>query len=318
MTNNNYTYKNWLEGKFELTDVYIIKDVDANNKLPRVNPLSIQDDELAKINCKQQELFESLISEYKNKLIKDFNKRYTESSFPKQTLKIQVNDIIAIVRGQKQKFNNEDYIVEKTGQLIPKSFLVSFQNYMNLKLKGLEKTPNFIPSPNSKLFNYSKYILPEVYLESMIMLYKHLSKFDSSIDPSRLFQDPYRSLYDEEPFNESPDVFVSGYGLHLFRQIEEALIILPARPGDYVLIHKMLIHSLTNAIKSDVSLEKFFKYVNSVNGISLKPSSNKPSTSELKKNIICFFLRRYFYKTQSHSRTEIENFVKKVIDQKTA
>ncbi len=52
MTNNNYTYKNWLEGKFELTDVYIIKDVDENNKLPRVNPLSIQDDELAKINCK--------------------------------------------------------------------------------------------------------------------------------------------------------------------------------------------------------------------------------------------------------------------------
>ena len=160
MTSKDYTFENWLDGKFELSTVYNITDVASMDMVPRVNPLSILDDELAKISGKQLELFESLINDYKAKLIKDFNERYTESSFPKQTLRIQANDIIAILRGQKQKFSNEDFIAEKTGQLIPKSFLVNFQNYVNLKLKGVKITANFIPSPNSKLFNHNKYILP--------------------------------------------------------------------------------------------------------------------------------------------------------------
>ncbi len=317
MTTKEHTYKNWLAGKFELSTVYAIVDPQVKELPPLVNPLNIQDQELSKIRVKQQEIFESRIDALKTILIKSFNERYTTSPFPQTTLKLQVNEIIATVRGQKMKFNSEDFIVERTGQLIPKRFYLNFQNYMNQKLNGIEIIPNFIPSPNSVLFNDRKYLLPEVYIESLIKLYEHLSKFDDSIDATRLFKDPYKSLFADEPYNDEPGIFVSGYGLQLFHQIEEALIIPPGNPGEYALIHRMLIHCQTNAIKPEVSLVKLFEYIKRTNGLDLNPRSNKPAVTDLKKNILRFFLRRYFYKTRSHDKREIEELVYKVIEQKT-
>lgn len=317
MESKQLTYQNWLKGQFELSTVYALIDPGNENTIPKIYPSNIQPEEISKINKKQEEIFEKLIKEYSASLIADFNARYTTSPSPKTTLKIQVNAIIALVRGQKQKFSPDDIIIEKTGQLIPKIFAVHFQNYVNQKLNGIAITPHFIPSPNSKLFDHSKYILPEVYFESMVALYMHLSKFDQTIDPAALFRDGYKDLFKDEPYNDTPEIFISGYGLQLFHQLEEMLIVQPDKPGDYVLIHRMLIHKETQAIKSNVSLEKFFEYVNAIGGINLNPSSNRPSNSELKKNILRYFLRRYLYKTRTHDTKEIERLVEKVIEQKT-
>lgn len=317
MVSKQLTYKNWLEGEFELSTVYSIIDSGCKNSIPSIDPKSIQPEEISKINKKQAAIFKTRIKEYSSQLITDFNTRYTTSFSPSTTLKIQVNAIIALVRGQKQKFSPDDIIIEKTGQLIPKIFAVHFQNYVNQKLNGIAITPHFIPSPNSKIFNHSKYILPEVYFESMVALYMHLSKFDQTIDPKALFQDGYKGLFQDEPFNDAPEIFTSGYGLQLFHHLEEALIVQPDKPGDYALIHRMLIHKEAHAIKPNVSLEKFFEYVNTLREIKLNPSSNRSSSSELKKNIIRFFLRRYFYKTRTNNKKEIEQLVEKVIEQKT-
>lgn len=317
MESKQLTYQNWLKGEFELSTVYSIIDPGGENEIPTIDPKSIQTEEINQINKKQEEIFKTRIKEYSSQLITDFNTRYTTSFSPSATLKIQVNAIIATVRGQKQKFSGDDIIIEKTGLLIPKSFAQNFQNYVNQKLNGSEIIPHFIPSPNSKLFNHGKYMLPEVYMESMVALYMHLSKFDQTIDPAALFQDGYKGLFRDEPFNDAPEIFISGYGLQLFHHLEEALIVQPDKPGDYVLLHKMLVHKETQALKSNVSLEKFFEYVNQINEIKLKPSSNRPSTSELKKNIIRYFLRRYFYNTRMHDTKKIELLVEKVIEQKT-
>lgn len=317
MKSKQLTYKNWLEGEFEFSFVYSPEHSDSDNSIPRIDPNSIQPEEISQINKKQAEIFETLIKEYSSQLITDFNTRYTTSCSPSATLKIQVNQIIATVRGKKQKFSGDNIIIEKTGQLIPKSFAKNFQNYVNKKLNGIEIIPHFIPSPNSKLFNHGKYMLPEVYMESMIALYMHLSKFDQTIDPKALFQDGYKGLFQDEPYNDTPEIFTSGYGLQLFHHLQEALIVQPDKPGDYALIHRMLIHKEAHAIKPNVSLEKFFEYVNTLREIKLNPSSNRSSTSELKKNILRFFLRKYFNKTRTNKTKEIEQLVEKVIEQKT-
>lgn len=317
MESKQLTYQNWLKGEFELSAVYSIVESGHEYSIPKIDPRSIQPGEIRKINKKQEEIFEKLIKEYSALLISDFNTRYTKSPSPKTALRIQVNEIIATIRGNKRKFSEFDMIIEKTGQLIHKSFATNFQNYVNRKLKGIHSAPDFVPSPNSKLFNQGKYMLPEVYVESLIALYVHLSKFDQTIDPTTLFQEEYKSLFADEPYNYFPEIFISGYGLKLFNQLEEALIVQPVKPGDYALIHKTLIHKETEAIQSNVSLEKFFDYVHTIHGTKLNPNSNKSSTSELKKNIIRFFLRRYFNKTRTNNKKEIERLVEKVIEQKT-
>ena len=317
MENNQLTFNNWLKGEFELSTVYSIIESGCENSIPKIDPRNIQPDEVCKIYKKQEEIFERLIKEYSSLLISDFNVRYTTSPAPQTTLKLQVNDIIATIRGKKRKFSEFDLIIEKTGQLIRKSFATNFQNYVNRKLKGIHYPPVFIPSPNSKLFDQGKYMLPEVYVESLVKLYTHLSKFDNTLDHQSLFKDEYLDLFADDPFNDSPEIFISGHGLKLFHQLDEALIVQPYMPGDYALIHRMLIHKEAKAIKSNVSLEKFFDYVNTIHAIKLNPKSNKSSYYELKKNIIRFFLRRYFYKTRTHDSKEIELLVKKVVEQKT-
>jgi len=318
MNTIDLTSENWLQGKFELKYTLAIFDSNEMNLPPIVDPSSIQKEELTKIHVLQKEIFQKQIEAYTNILITDFNDRYTKSAFPQTTLQMRANEIVATVRGQKMRFGKDDYVVERTGQLISKSFYVNFQNYVNRKLKVEKIDPSFIPSPNSKYFDENKYILPEVYVESLIKLYEHLSKFDETIDPLRLFQDPYKSMYADEPHNDAPDIFTSGYGQLLFCQLEEAIIDASnPKPGDYVFIFKMLGHKEINAFKKGVSVESLFDYINKLNGFKLKRVSNRAADSNLRKNIMRYFLRRHLYKTQSNERNQVENLVGKVIERKT-
>ncbi|PHR46512.1 MAG: hypothetical protein COA32_10230 [Fluviicola sp.] len=320
MKTNELTYENWIEGKFELNSVYRKPDESQKDLPYKASPKSILEDELKKINLEQSKLFDTLVNvkETSSKLIDDFNKRFTESKFPESTLKIESNRIIAYLRGKRYNYSKEEVLIEKIGESLPKSYDLNHHNYINRRMKGFPKVFSFVPSPNSKYFNHKHYILPEVYGESLINLYEHISKFDNSIDPLRLFTDPYRSLFKDEPHNDFPDVFSSGYAYSLFIDLEEALII-PSetpKPGDYGLIYKMLVHDTAGAIKNDISLEKFYKFLNRVRDYKLNPTSRKPSFLELKLNIVSFFLREYFRQTRTINKDEIDQLVKHVIEQK--
>lgn len=318
MKTKDLTYQNWLEGKFELNSVYQIINQDQED-LPHItSPQSIHQDQLIKINQEQSKLFDTLVKEITSKFIDDFNKRFTEGKFPETILRIESNRIIAYLRGKRYKYSNEEVLIEKIGEFLPKEYDMNHHNYINRRMKGFPKLFSFVPSPNSKYFDHKHYILPEVYAESLINLYEHLSKFDNSIDPIRLFTDPYRGLFKDEPHNEFPDIFSSGYAYSLFIDIEEALI-MPSqtpKPGDYGLIYRMLVHDTAGAIKNSISLEEFYHFLNKTRNYNLNITSRKPSFLELKLNIVRFFLREYFRETRTINENEVDQLVKNVIEQK--
>lgn len=318
MKTKDLTYQNWLEGKFELNSVYQIINQDQED-LPHItSPQSIHQDQLIKINQEQSKLFDTLVKEITSKFIDDFNKRFTEGKFPETILRIESNRIIAYLRGKRYKYSNEEVLIEKIGEFLPKEYDMNHHNYINRRMKGFPKLFSFVPSPNSKYFDHKYYILPEVYAESLINLYEHLSKFDNSIDPIRLFTDPYRGLFKDEPHNEFPDIFSSGYAYSLFIDIEEALI-MPSqtpKPGDYGLIYRMLVHDTAGAIKNSISLEEFYHFLYKTRNYNLNITSRKPSFLELKLNIVRFFLREYFRETRTINENEVDQLVKNVIEQK--
>lgn len=316
MKTNELTFENWLAGKFDLDGIYSLTDHKTKDLPPKVSLQSIHSEELHKIQEEQQKIFDRLVKKLSTELIDDFNERYIKSPSPHTTLRLQANFIVATIRGKKYKINPLEYVIKHTGQIIPNIYYAQLQNYVNLRLKGNSFLPSFIPSPNSNYIDLQKVILPEVYVESLVNLYIHLSKYDKSIDPLRLFKEDYRILYHDEPYNEAPEIFTSGYALQLFYNLEEVLITQPPKPGDYKLIFNTLKHELTNGLHKHVSLAAFFEFVNEVNGFHLNPTSNRPSQIALKKSILSFFLRSYFRSITDKPLVLIEVIVDKVIEQK--
>lgn len=316
MKTNELTFENWLAGKFDLDGIYSLTDHKTKDLPPKVSLQSIHSEELHKIQEEQQKIFDRLVKKLSTQFIDDFKERYIKSPAPQTTLRLQANFIVGTIRGKKHKINPLEYVIKQTGHIIPNDYYAHLQNFVNLRLKGNSFQPSFIPSPNSKYIDLQKVILPEVYVESLINLYIHLSKYDKSIDPLRLFKEDYRILYHDEPYNEAPEIFTSGYALQLFYNLEEVLITEQPKPGDYKLIFNTLKHELTNGLQKHVSLAAFFEFVNEVNGFHLNPISNRPSQIELKKNILRFFLLRYFNSLLDKPQNEIRAITEKVIEQK--
>jgi hypothetical protein len=319
MKTKDLTYENWLQGKFELNTVSRITNESQKDLPLLLNPKDIDEDQLKRINDKQSRLFDTLVKETASKFIDDFNKRFTESKFPETTLRIESNRIIAYIRGKRHNYSKEEVLIEKIGEFISKKYNVNHHNYINRRMKDYPKVFSFVPGPNSDYFDHKRYILPEVYAESLINLYEHISKFDNSIDPMSLFTNPYKSLFKDEPYNDFPDIFSSGYAFSLFIDLEEAIII-PSqtpKPGDYGLIYKMLVHDTAGAIRKNISYEKFFTFLREFRDHKLNPKSNRPSQNALKLNIVQYFLRRYFYQTRTIELNKIDELVQHVIEQKT-
>lgn len=318
MKTKDLIYENWLEGKFELNNVYQLKNGESDYLPPTVNPSSLSQDQLDLINQEQSRLFHSLVVKQSKILIDDFNTRYTSSEFPKTTLYIEADRIVSFIRGEREKYYSDDLVIEKIGELVKPNYNLNFDKYVNQLLRGIEPIPNFVPGPNSGYYDHKTYVLPEVYTKSLVNLYAHLSKFDSSIDPKRLFTDPYKGLFHDEPVNSFPNVFSSGYSYHLFINIEEIIIVPEERPksGDYNLIYKVLDHPLVNGFLKGVSFLDFINFINKSKNINLTSSSNKPAHQKLKKNIIRFFLRDFFYNIKAVEPEKIDGLVYKVIEQK--
>jgi hypothetical protein len=147
-------------------------------------------------------------------------------------------------------------------------------------------------------------------------LYAHLAKHDKSIDPARLFLDPYKLMYTNEPNNDYPEIFITGWAQTLFLNAEELIISNSSTRGDYNYIFQMLNHQSVNAIHENVSLKKFIEFINETRNIELNLKSNKPSTSAIKENAMKYLLRRYFNQMQALSGNKLEKAVQNVIKRK--
>lgn len=326
MKTKDLTYENWLEGKFELDSVYRITDFRppkkpmAESELPPVvSEDKVGELELQKIKEEQSELFKSMVDELSQKFIDDFNERYTRSEYPRETLRIEANKIIATLRGKKLQISSEECQVEKTGQLMAFKFAKNLEYYVNGLLRGEPKSTKFVASPNSFYFNSSKAVYPQVFAESLVRLYGYLNKYNDSIDVIQLYKDEIQMFYKDIPYNPHESIFTSGFGYHLFVNLEEILGLpdIDNKPGDYVMIFKMLSHPVANAIHNGLSLKEYFDFINKTRKIDLNPKSNRASSSLLKDNILKYFLIRYFYQTKTILDDEVYELVDRVLQQKT-
>ena len=309
------TFENWWNGKIELKETYKYFDpIKKNLETIQSSILSFPEKEVEKIQLKQEELFKLYVIELTNRFIQDFNKRFTNAPSPRDMLFLEANRIAGVIRGGYTKHGTDFIYFHYADLIIPKGAISNFQNYLNNRLKGEETKPSSVPSPNS-LFYDKNNLIPEVYIESLINVYIHLGKFESSIQVKQLFSAPFRMIYGNEPENPSPEIFTSGWGYRAFLWAEELVTQDNTKnPGDYALILQVLKHENVEAIFSTITHEKFIDFISLARKVKFNVKSFKAAKPIWKKNALKFVLRRYLLQLEIVDRKDIEDYIQRVID----
>tara|TARA_B110000285_G_scaffold226813_1_gene287129 strand:+ start:101 stop:1060 length:960 start_codon:yes stop_codon:yes gene_type:complete len=313
------TFENWWNGDIELTETYKYFDsIKKNLDVIQFSILSFPDNEAEKIKLKQEELFKLYVTDLTNLWIQDFNKRFTNAPSPLDMLHLEANRIAGVIRGGHTKQGTDFIYFHYANLVIPKDAIPSFQNYLNNRLEEREIKTISVPSPNS-LFYDKKNLIPEVYVESLINVYLHLGKFDSSIQLKKLFKAPFKMIYGDEPKNPYPKIFTSGWGYRAFLWAEELVTQDNTKnPGDYALILQVLKHENVEAIFSTITHEKFIDFISVARNVKFKVKSFRAAKPKWKKNSLKFVLRRYLIQLEIIDRKDIEDYIQRVIDQKPA
>jgi len=319
MKKPDLNFENWWNGKIELKETYKYFDPNKNNlEEIQFSILSFPDNEAEKIKLKQEELFNLHVTDLTNRLIQDFNSRFTNAPSPLDMIHLEANRIAGVIRGGYVQQGTDYIYFHYANLVIPKGAISNFQNYLNSRLEGPETKPSSIPSPNSSFYN-KKNLIPEVYIESLINVYIHLGKFDPTIQVKKLFVAPFKMIYGNEPNNPDPEIFTNGWGYRAFLWCEELIIQNNnSRTGDYARIFQVLKHNNINAIISTVTPNKFVDFIFETRKITLKVKSMRPSISSLKENVLKFVLRRYLIQLEIVKPENVEKYIQRVIDQKTA
>lgn len=310
-------YENWFSGKIELESTYKYFLSDDPNLTSKIVSLeSIPDDEVSKIREHQKVLFYEHVEKLFQKFSIDFNLRYFNSPDPKSTLKVEARRIVGIVRGSRSKLDADNIIFNHADMIIPKDAEKHFQNYLNRRIQGSAINSDFMPSPNSQYYSTDNHI-PEVFVESLIAHYLHLQKFDESISELALFHEPFHALYSNEPKNESPEIFTSGWAFIAFKRCEELIVLDNSIPGDYLFIFQTLSHKKIGAIHDRINQNVFNSFLEKSYGLKLNKTTLKPSSTKSKFASMKYVLRRYLFSVTDIPKAEMENIIQRVLEKKT-
>ncbi|MDG1776066.1 MAG: hypothetical protein P8H33_01620 [Crocinitomicaceae bacterium] len=230
---------------------------------------------------------------------------------------LEATRIVGVIKGGHIKQGTDYIYFHYANLVIPKDALSNFQNYLNSRLEGRETKPSSVPSPNSPFYDKG-HLIPEVYVESLIKVYMHLGKFDTSIQLKKLFSAPFKMIYGREPKNPNSDIFTSGWGYRAFSWCEELIIQKNnSITGDYAHILKVLKHDGVNAILKKVTHNDFIAFINKSRKLNLNTKTSKPSTHALKENSFKYVLRRYLLHLEIVDQENVDEYVRRVIEQKS-
>ncbi len=261
------TYENWINGKLELDSAISYSKCKAD--VPEIVSIDLFSDyERALIRKNQEEYFNTQIDELLNRWIDNFEVQFKASKAKKLLVQRNISKLYSALIGNVQDLMEVDVVQLVDGELVNRLLYVNALKYIDeCYVKGIPYDFTTIPNPISRQ-NLGKKILPEVYAECLLGMYKFLQVNFFPYDRQKEIVDKKYDLKEElEKDDESefavPPIFS---GIEAFRAFLLCINTLPIEEHRnsslsfiYYLLHS---HKYDYAIKYEVKKSGFSDFCN--------------------------------------------------------
>jgi hypothetical protein len=267
MAEETVNYEKWFNGKLELESAISYSKCKADE--PKIVSIdSFSDYERALIRKNQEEYFNTQIDELLNRWMDNFEVQFEASKAKRILVQRNLSKLYSALIGNVQDLMEVDVVQLVDGELVNRLLYVNALKYFNeCYVKGIPFDFTTIPNPISRQ-NLGNKILPEVYAESLVGMYKFLKVNFFPNDRQRVIEDKKYDLKEELDKDDESEFAVPPIfsGIEAFRAFLLCINTLPIEEHRtsslsfiYYLLHS---HKYDYAIKYEVSKSEFSDFCN--------------------------------------------------------
>lgn len=267
MADGTINFELWLNGKLELDSaISLSKNENDRPKIVSIEFFSLEERDLIR---KDQELyFQNQVDELLNCWINKFNEQFKSSKAKGLFVQRHLSKLYSAILGNVQDLIDVDVVQLADGELVNRFFYVNALKYFDEHyVQGKVFDYSSIPNPISRQ-NLGASILPEVYAECLIEMYKILRANFFPIDTQKGIKTKKNDL-EEEPKEddemefEIPSIFSGKEAFKAFLLGINTLPIDEHRTSSLSLLYYHFhTHKYDYAIKYEVSKSEFCDFCN--------------------------------------------------------